>query len=100
MNGDLLVWLLLAVTTLHSCVWQAMSTNNRAIAALLREHKAEVRVSQGLTVFSQVLVLTNIGLWTAFAVVVGDWRFAAIVWVPYVFGIVGRIAARGKAVQP
>jgi hypothetical protein len=100
MSTDLLVWLLLAVTTLHSCVWQAISTNNRAVAALLREHRAKIRVSQSLSVFAQVLVLASMGLWTAYAVHVEDWRFAAIAWVPYVFGVIGRIAARGKAVQP
>jgi hypothetical protein len=35
-----------------------------------------------------------IAAWTWYAVDVGDWRFAAIVWIPAIFTWIGRLANR------
>ena len=46
-----------------------------------------------------IVGLTMVGLWTAYAFQVSDWRFAAIVWVPYLSGLIGRFATKTSAVS-
>lgn len=100
MSGDLLLWLILAATTTQSAAWMATSSNNRQFMALAREHKVELRVSPGLTGFSIVMGLVVAAGWTVYSFQVDDWRFAAISWIPIVFGVIGRVASLGKVRQP
>ncbi len=40
--------------------------------------------------------LTLVGLWTWYAISVSEWRFAAIVWIPFISNLIGRLAVRRR----
>lgn len=90
-----MLWAILVLTTLASTISLATASANRD---LVREMRIEqrVRTSTGLIVTLMLASLAVAVLWTLYAFQVGDWRFAAIQWMPIVLDWIGRAANRAK----
>lgn len=63
----------------------------KAASAAFKESKAK-----GLSVVFLNLLgsLVLVGLWTTYAIVEGDWRYAAITWIPFITNLIGKWAMK------
>lgn len=92
------LWGVLIINTVMASI--ALGTANandqlvRELALLKR-----ARYNKGLMFLLSLLALTNVALWTRYAFVVGDWRFAAISGVPFLLGWIGRVTRRATSKQ-
>ncbi len=91
----MIVWALLGAVTFVSVVNLAlMSVNAEAEAAAKAVFRRQGLGGVPLGCLSPLLSIVIGGLWTWYAVDVGDWRFAALFWVPFAINWVGKIARR------
>ncbi|HEX6970254.1 MAG TPA: hypothetical protein VF174_15775 [Micromonosporaceae bacterium] len=91
----MIVWILLGLSLLTGALTMALTQVNpeyrRAHRAALKQvGVAGVPAGCVLAVAALLMVAT----WTWYAIDVGDWRFAAIAWVPALFTWIGRLATR------
>lgn len=91
----MILWLLLAVATLTSVVNVAIATAHGEVTAVARAMMSRPdRSASAARIGCMMLVLawTMGGLWTWYAFSVGDWRWAALFWVPFVINWIGKAA--------
>ena len=86
MSTGLILWLILAVTSVHSIVIVRVAAENEKYFAAVKELKKKVKPKTSVS--SGVLMLVTAyaaaALWTWYSVATGDWRFAAVAWAPSV----------------
>ena len=93
----MIIWMLLAMSTLSAFASIALTSANReateAMRASMRQHGvAGIPVGCLLAIMS----FAALGLWTWYAVDVQNWRFAAIVWVPVVARWLGALTTKRR----
>jgi hypothetical protein len=90
-----ILWTLVALSTLSGALSLALTQVNpqyrKAHQAAIK-HVSVTGIPAGCVL--AVAAVLMIAAWTWYAVDVGDWRFAAIVWIPAIFTWIGRLANR------
>lgn len=87
--------LLLVTISLISAISLAVAVTNAEAAWAVREvFRSKGMAGAPLGCAASVLGWIGLGLWTWYAVNVHDWRFAALVWIPFVTGVLGKVATK------
>ncbi len=95
MTTDILIWAIFGVACLATAANLALASTNASIYDAAR---AEVKAAgaRGVPIGCLMAILgwVSVGLWTWYAFVVADWRFAGIVWIPVVGNIIVKVAGK------
>jgi hypothetical protein len=94
-----ILWALLVVALMSSMSALVLSTATasqdvKPLMDALRRQRPKLAVRAGVVM--TLCAAVNVALWLWLAIEVGDWRFAAVSWVPFLGGLLGRLV-RGKA---
>lgn len=84
------IWLILILTTLVSTYTAVMAGANEHVYRAARVAAKTSRQSTTLTIVNMLAACGIAACWTVYAFEVGDWRFAAITWVPIVTNVMLR----------
>lgn len=89
------IWAILILTSAMATVGLATAQANEQLYRDLRVER-RARMGVGLAVLFMLAAIATATLWTIYAFQVGDWRFAAIQWIPVVMAWIGKAAVNAK----